>query len=61
VYRYLLTPAKFKELQALIEGKKAEKAKKPAKTQEDINKAWAKRLAMFTILERESPLALAVG
>lgn len=58
-YRYLLTPAKFKELQALIEGKRAEKAKKPAKTQEDINKAWAKRLAMFTCISIEKAMEIA--
>jgi len=47
IHRYLLTPAKAKELQALIEGKKAEKAKN-VKTKEDIIKAWAKRLDKFT-------------
>ena len=59
VYRYLLTPAKVKELQALIEEKKAEKAKKPVKTQEDINKAWAKRLAMFTGISIEKAMEIA--
>lgn len=43
---YLLTPAKGRELQALIEGKKVEKKKE--KTQEDIITAWAKRLDKLT-------------
>lgn len=42
-YRYLLTPTKVKELQAIIEGKKAES--KPPKTEEEIIEAWSKRLA----------------
>lgn len=47
IHVYLLTPAKGKELQAIIEGKKAEKVKK-AKTKDDIIKAWAKRLDKLT-------------
>ena len=45
-FRYLLTPAKVKELQTLINGKKA--AAKPPKTMEQIVEAWSKRLAKLT-------------
>ena len=47
IYGYLLTPSKAKELKAIIEGKKVERVKK-AKTQDDIIKAWAKRLDKLT-------------
>jgi hypothetical protein len=56
---YLLAPAKVKELQALIEGKKAEKAK-ATKTDEEKEEAWAKRLAKLTgiSIERAREIAL---
>lgn len=47
IHRYLLTNVNAKELQALIEGKKAEKAKN-VKTKEDRIKSWAKRLDKLT-------------
>ena len=46
VHGYLLTPAKGRELQALIEGKK--KIEKEVKTQDDIVNGWAKRLDKLT-------------
>ncbi len=58
-HRYLLTPAKVKELQALIESKKAEKAK-TAKTDKEKEEAWAKRLAKLTGVSIEMAKEIAI-
>lgn len=58
IHNYLLTPAKGKELQTLIEGKKAEKTKK-AKSQDDVIKAWAKRLDKFTGIGIDAAIKIA--
>ena len=50
-YNYLLTPAKAKGLQALIESKNAEK--KPPKTEEQIVETWSKRLAKLAHITLE--------
>ena len=56
-HNYLLTPAKVKELQALIEGKKA--AAKPPKTEEQIVETWSKRLAKLTGITLEEAKEIA--
>ena len=56
-FRYLLTPAKVKELQELINGKKA--AAKPPKTEEQIMEAWSKRLAKLTGITLEEAKQIA--
>lgn len=45
-HNYLLTPTKVKELQTIIDGKKAKQ--KPRKTEDEIIEAWAKRLSKLT-------------
>ena len=59
VYRYLLTPSKLRELQNLINGRKAEKAKKPSMTTEDIIGAWARRLDKLTGCGYDTAVAIA--
>lgn len=56
-HNYLLTPGKVKELQALIEGKKA--AAKPPKTEEQIVEAWSKRLAKLAGITLEEAKQIA--
>lgn len=58
-HSYLLAPSKVKELQALIEGKKVEQAKR-VKTDEEKEEAWAKRLAKLTGISIEKAKEIAL-
>lgn len=58
VHRYLMTPAKVKALQALIDGKKA--AEKPPKTKKQIMEAWSKRLVKLTGITMEEAMGIAL-
>lgn len=56
---YLMTLSKAKELQALVEGKKIEAAKK-VKTEEEKEEAWAKRLSKLTGISMEKAKEIAI-